>query len=246
VALDNAAGRSHTRGVGDPLRRFAIVLDFDGTILPSTPWDSEQTLLLARMESGRPGFPLARRLYCRLVAYGDRRGWLGSSFKSHYIRLLRGTERELVDEVAVRLADRISSETRRTFAELQERGHRLIIASCGTADLSERILGAAGVLHHFEALLGNRFVFARGKITGMQLSVPSPRAKLQIVRASGLSAESTVVVGDGPTDLPLLAWAGVPVVVAPNGARWPPRVRSSCSFITSISQIVDILRRHGG
>jgi phosphoglycolate phosphatase-like HAD superfamily hydrolase len=74
--------------------------------------------------------------------------------------------------VAQRLAGRIPPETRRTIAALEARGHRLIIASCGTADLSERILDASGVLQCFEAVLGNRFVFTRGVIAGMDMSVP--------------------------------------------------------------------------
>jgi phosphoserine phosphatase len=232
--------------VEGPLRRLAIVFDFDGTILPAAPWDSEQSLLLARLKSSRLRLPAARRMYGRLVAHADRRGWLKSAFKSHYLRLLRGTEIALLDQVAARLAETIPPETRQTLVELRERGHRLIVASCGTADLSERILRASGILHLFEAVLGNRFLFARGAIAGLQVSIPSPQAKLDAVRAAGLLPESTAAVGDGPTDLPLLGWAGIPLFLAPRGAGRMPRLGGGCSFITSIPQIVDILRRHGG
>jgi phosphoserine phosphatase len=120
------------------------------------------------------------------------------------------------------------------------------VASCGTADLSERILEASGLRRCFEAVLGNRFVFTRGAITGMEIDLPTPEAKLQAIRSAGLDRGSTVAVGDGPTDIPLLKWAGIPVVVAPRGpgrVRWAPK---SCSIIASVSELLDILKRLGG
>jgi len=171
---------------------------------------------------------------------------MNSGRARHYLRLLRGTESGLLDRVAPLLAERISPETRAAIAALRARGHRLIVASCGTLDLAERILSASGILHHFEALLGNRFVFSGGAIAGMSLSLPSPEAKLEAVRSWGLEPESTVAVGDGPTDLPLLSWAGVPVVIGSDGARWARRLQPACTFIESLPQLIAVLRRQGG
>lgn len=229
-----------------PARRYTIVFDFDGTLLPSVPWDSEQTLLLARAQEPRPRWPLHRRLYGRLLALADRRGWLGGGFKMRYARLLRGTPAALIDVVAGRLAGRICEDTRRSLFELRARGHRLLVVSCGTADLSERVLHIAGVLPCFDLLLGNRFLFADGRIAGLRLEVPLPLAKLQAVRAAGLAPESTVAVGDGPTDLPLLRWAAVPVVVARGGRGKPPWVGSGWEVICRLSQLPEILRARGG
>ena len=190
--------------------------------------------------------PPARRLYSWWVAYGDRRGWLASSFKSRYLPLLKGTGSELIERVAEGLAERISPEARAAIAALRAKGHRLIVVSCGTSDLSERILRASGLRECFEAVLGNRFVFTRGAIAGMDMDIPTAKAKLEAIRSAGLARESTVAVGDGPTDIPLLRWAGIPVVIAPKGpraARWAPK---SCSIIASLSQLPDILERHGG
>ncbi len=232
-------------------RRLAIVVDFDGTILPSTPWDSEQELLLARAEA--PDLPQLKRLHCRLAAFADRRRWLGDSFKRHYVHLLQGARRDLIDELAPRLAQRVASGTQRGLRELRERGHRLIVVSCGTADLSEGVLRAAGVLDLFEELIGNRFVFTNGAIVGIDLSVPTPQSKVEELRRRGLAPESTVAVGDGPTDLPLLRWAGVPVVVAHDGAgfarlaaRLAARRVPGCTLLHSIAELPEVVRRHGG
>lgn len=244
--VDRAGAEPHNPRVSAPTRAYAVVFDFDGTILPSVPWDSEQTLLLARAAEARSPWALVRRWYARWIALADRRGWLGSGFKGRYTRLLRGCPVDLLDEVASTLALRVPKDTRGCLRELRARGHRLLVASCGTADLSERILRAAGVVHCFEAVVGNRFVFERDRIAGMRLEVPSPAAKLQAVQAMGLDPESTVAVGDGPTDLPLLRWARFPVVVAPAGGKRPVWARDGWAAIGRLSGLTEILQGLGG
>jgi phosphoserine phosphatase len=179
------------------------------------------------------------------VAEGDRRGRL-RSFKRRYLGLLRGTPEAFVDQVAARLAGRISPEDREAVLRLKERGHRLIVASCGTADLSERILARCGLLPSFEALYANRFVFERGRICGLRLEVPSGKAKLEIVKSLGIEPDTAVAVGDGFTDLPLWQWSAVPVVVGRNGrtpaGRWPESWRT----VASCAAVLDIVRELGG
>jgi phosphoserine phosphatase len=223
-------------------RRFTIVYDFDGTLLPLGPWDSEQELLLTRLRAVHSPF----RLYGRLVAEGDRRGWLLRSFKRRYLALLRGTPEAFVDRVAARLAGRILSKDREALLALKSRGHRLLVVSCGTADLSERILARCGLLPCFEAVLANRFVFREGRIAGMRLEVPSGRAKLEIVESLGIDPAGAVAVGDGGTDLPLWQWSAVPVVIDRSGraqaGRWP----DSYHVVASCAAVLDIVQGLGG
>jgi phosphoserine phosphatase len=227
-----------------PRRRFDIVYDFDGTLLPSRPWDSEQELLLAWLRERRPA--AWRRLYCRLVVEGDRRGWLKGAFKRHYLGFLRGSPRELVDQVAGELASRIPPEDRAALRALKDRGHRLYLASCGTADLSERILEACGVLGCFQEVLGNRFVYAQGRIAGMRLEVPSARSKLLLVQSRGLNPADTVSVGDGATDLPLWEWSAVPVVVDHGGGPPAWLARRPFHVVPGNAGVLDLLKRLGG
>lgn len=225
-------------------RRFNVVFDFDGTLLPMQPWDSEQELLAAWLESRR--LPAWRRLYCRLVIEGDRRGWLKAGFKKHYLGFLRGSPRELVDRVAQRLAARIPAEDRDALHELAGRGHRLILASCGTADLSERVLASCGVLACFEAVLANRFVFREGRIQGLRLEVPTGQAKLHLMQSLRLDPADTVSVGDGATDLPLWEWSAVAVVVDRSGALRARFGRRPYHFVSGTPAVPELLRRLGG
>jgi phosphoserine phosphatase len=225
-------------------RRFTVIYDFDGTLFPFQPWDSEQELLLSRLRAVRS--PFWRRWYGWLVAEGDRRGWLPRSFKRRYLGLLRGTPQAFVDQVAAQLARRIPPRDREAVLRLKARGHRLIVASCGTADLSERILERCGLLPCFEAVYANRFVYERGRISGLRLEVPSGRAKLEIVESLGIEPAGAVAVGDGITDLPLWQWSAVPVVVDRSGrtpaGRWPGTYR----VVASCAAVLDIVRGLGG
>jgi phosphoserine phosphatase len=226
------------------MSRFTIVYDFDGTLLPFQPWDSEQELLLSWLRLARP--PFWRRGYGWLVAEGDRRGWLPGSFKRRYLGLLRGAPEAFVDQVASRLSGRISPRERKAVLRLKARGHRLILASCGTADLSQRILERCGLRPCFEAVYANRFIYDQGRISGLRLEVPSGQAKLEIVKSLGIEPAAAVAVGDGITDLPLWRWSAVPVVVDRSGrtpaARWPATFR----VVGSCAAVLDIVRGLGG
>jgi phosphoserine phosphatase len=222
------------------------VYDFDGTLLPMEPWDSEQELLLAWLESRRPPFLAWRRLYGRLVAEADRRGRLPRSFKRHYLRFVRGVPEAFLDRVAERLAGRISPEDRGALQALKSRGHRLLVASCGTADLSERVLAACGVLSCFEKVFSNRFVFQDGLVAGMRLEVPSGTRKRELMESLGIDPTVAVTVGDGATDLPLWEWSGVPVVVDRGGARHTRFGRGSYQVVPSTAGVLDIVTRLGG
>jgi phosphoserine phosphatase len=223
-------------------RRFTIIWDFDGTLLPLDPWDSEQELLLSRLD-GLPRLSW-RRLYGRLAVEADRRGWLLSSFKRRYLALLRGTPRDFLDQVAATLARRIAEPDREAVRRLQERGHHQLVASCGTADLSERILALCGLRSCFAELFGNSFVFQRGRIAGMRLEVTSGRAKLELVQSLGITPGEAVAVGDGATDRPLWEWSAVPVAVGP-GAR-APAAGLSCRRVASPAGVLELVRRLGG
>jgi phosphoserine phosphatase len=230
-------------------RRFTIVYDFDGTLFPSQPWDSEQELLLARLQAVRA--PFWRRWYGRLVAEADRRGRLLGSFKQRYLGLLAGTPEAFVDQVAARLALRIPPGDIDAALHLKARGHRLIVASCGTADLSERILAYCGLRSCFEAVYANRFVFDQGRIAGLSLEVPSGKAKLELVESLGIEPDSAVAVGDGITDLPLWQWSAVPVVVdrarrTPPGRAAAPRWPAGWRVVGSCAAVLDIVRGLGG
>jgi len=95
----------------------------------------------------------------------------------------------------------------------------MMVLSCGTADLSERVLRFAGLFDCFSRIEGNRFQFDADRIVGMQLRLPNPEDKLIMIKRLNLPPDRTIVVGDGYTDLPLLNWASIPVIIDRSGKK---------------------------
>ena len=54
------------------MEKPAIIWDFDGTILPLAPFDSEQSLLRYRMNQTEKPFGLLKKAYVKTIIYADR------------------------------------------------------------------------------------------------------------------------------------------------------------------------------
>ena len=122
------------------MKTKTIIWDFDGTLLPLAPYDSEQTLMLYKLNETVPRPSCIVRAIARLLIGADRRHMLRKTFKRFYIRLMKGTPAAVMDQIGRRLSDRIPAEDRQTIMRLKSENYRMMVLSCGTADLSERTL----------------------------------------------------------------------------------------------------------
>ena len=116
-----------------------------------------------------------------------------------------------------------------------------MVLSCGTADLSERVIKLIGLAHCFEYVEGNRFHFVNGKITGMMYNMDNPEQKVKFLQKKRISPENAVAVGDGYTDIPLLNWAAIPVMIDRTGKKKTLFGHKNFKFISEISEILTIL-----
>ncbi len=219
----------------------AIIWDFDGTLLPLSPYDSEQTLVLYKLDESAPRPTFFIRLTARFLIGADRRHMLRKTFKRFYIRLMRGTPATAIDQIGMRLSERIPTKDRQTIERLRAESYRMLVLSCGTADLSERTLSYAGLGDCFDGIAGNRFKIDRGLINGMTLHVPNPVDKVKWLARIGISADETIAVGDGYTDIPLLDWAKIGVLVDRTGQKRAKYRHKNYRFISSTSEILDVL-----
>ncbi len=76
------------------------------------------------------------RALARIMIYADQKEYLRKTFKRFYIRLMNGTSVAIFDPVGRRLAAKISPVDRQALRQLANLGHRMIVLSCGTANLS--------------------------------------------------------------------------------------------------------------
>ena len=265
------------------MHKFSIIWDFDGTILPNAPFDSEQSLLRYRMSQRPPAQRVARILppsagkdrgakrpnrcgwnrarstrfgkpnqpekpfgwlkkgWARAIIYADQHEKFRKTFKKAYVRLLKGTPVSSLEEISRHLAQKISTADRSVLKELKNAGYDMIVLSCGTADLSERVLEFAGLRDCFQLIEGNRFRFTNNQITGMNFHIPDPNDKLAFAKSLNLIPERTIVVGDGYTDLPLLNWSSIPVMIDRSGQKKKRFTSHHFYFINSIPEIIYII-----
>jgi phosphoserine phosphatase len=223
---------------------ITIIWDFDGTILPLEPLDSEQSLLTYRMTQPDHSFGRFKKAWAKAVIFADRRERFRRTFKKSYIRMLKGTPPSALDAVSRNLAQKISTQDRNVVRQLKADGYDMMVLSCGTADLSERVLKFAGLSDCFSRIEGNRFQFDEDRIVGMHLRLPNPEDKLALIKKLNLAPDQTIVVGDGYTDLPLLKWSSIPVVMDRTGRKKKEFASHNFCFISSIAQIMNIINEN--
>ena len=223
------------------MNKSTIIWDFDGTLIPNDPYDSEQTLMMYRMNE----FAGKRRFFAntlaRLLIYADQKEYGRKIFKRFFIRFMKGISVDIFKPVCSRLAAKITEQDRRTLRGLARRGHRMIVLSCGTVNLSEGTLQQAGLGDCFEIYAGNRFESENGKIRSMTLHVPNPEDKVRFLVNRQIDRETCVAVGDGYTDIPMLDWAAIPVIVDRSGRKQIKYAHKKYRFVRSLPEILDIL-----
>lgn len=225
------------------MKNYTIIWDFDGTILPSDPYDSEQTLLLYKLNAPEEKTSLVKSIVAKAVIYADKREWLGKSFKKYYLWILRGTRIEALDRVAKSLAKKITKADREVFLRLSSQGYHMVVLSCGTLDLIQRTIKLAGLDICFKLIKGNSFKVIDNRITGMEFHLLTPEDKLERINSLGISPENAIAVGDGYTDIPVLDWASIPVMMDRTGKKKNRFAQKGYHFIAVAADILEIVQR---
>jgi phosphoserine phosphatase len=221
--------------------KYTIIWDFDGTLLPNDPYDSEQSLMMYKLYESGEKIPILIRTIARILLYADQKENLRKVFKKFYIWLMKGTSVDIFGPVCRRLADRISGADREALVRLAKEGHSMMVLSCGTANLSERTLENAGLAGCFAIIAGNRFEAINGRINGMTLHIPNPEDKVRFLVEQRIDPGRCVAVGDGYTDIPLLDWAKFSVLVDRTGKKQLKYAGKNYDFVQSLTEILDIV-----
>ena len=219
----------------------SIIWDFDGTLLPNDPHDSEQSLMLFKLNETGANIPVVLHAIAHIMIYADRKECLRRMFKRFYVWFMQGTHLNTLDKVSERLVKKISTADRQTVIALKKQGYRMTVLSCGTADLGERVLKMAGLADCFDVIEGNRFTFENNCIAGMTYGMDNPEDKRTFLQKNEISPENTIAVGDGYTDIPMLDWAGTAIVLDRNGRKKMQFRNKNYQFISSIPEVLKFI-----
>ncbi len=110
---------------------------------------------------------------------------------------MTGVAMDMFDPVWTRLSAKITETDRQAILQLANQGYRMILLSCGTANLAENTLQKAGLARCFEVIAGNRFESVNGKINTMTLHSPNPADKVKYLAKLKVEPSKCMAVGDG-------------------------------------------------
>jgi phosphoserine phosphatase len=225
----------------DTMGTYSIIWDFDGTLLPNDPYDSEQSLMLYKLNETGENISVILRAITRMMIYADNKERLRRSFKRFYVRFMKGAHVTELDRVSEHLAAKISAADRKVIRVLKKQAQKMIVLSCGTADLGERVLKMAGLDDCFDVIEGNRFTFEHNRITGMTYAMNNPEDKMVFLQNNGFSPDNTIAVGDGYTDIPMLDWARISILLDRSGQKKAQFRHKKYHFISSIPEILELI-----
>jgi phosphoserine phosphatase len=233
--LDNAE-------ILDPMPTYSIIWDFDGTLLPNDPHDCEQSLMLYKLHESGSKIPLYLRMIAHILIYADNKELLRRSFKRFFVWFMKGAHETELDRVSKHMAEKMSAADRNVIRDIKEHARQMIVLSCGTADLSERVLKMAGLDDCFDIIRGNRFTYENSRITGMTYGMKNPEDKKVYLQNNGFSPDKTIAIGDGYTDIPMLDWAGISILLDRSGKKKAHLDHKKYHFISSLPEILELIR----
>lgn len=226
-----------------------IIWDFDGTLYPLLPYDSEQVLMRLSRKHVKKGAHSFQRIVSGWVSFGDMHQWFrGRYLRKLYSRLygysIKGTPVSLLSRTIDDISALITPEDRNALHSLHGSGFRMLVISCGSLDLCEGVLQKAGLRDCFESVAANPFRLKNGKIDGVVPRVVNADDKLfTAMKLVDSNPKGIVAVGDGYTDIPLLDWAQYPVLMDPGHIKQPKYAGKPYYFMDSVSALPSILTR---
>lgn len=212
--------------------------DFDGTLYPFAPYDSEELLmLLASRRRGRLIQARAKRAVLKDMA--------GKSpleeFDRNFLRYAKGTDGALLEEDVDIIIKPCAKEAYASLKTLSEHAD-IIVLSAGTTDLSRLFLKRFDVDQCITGYYGKHLLFdENGKMYGYTSEVPTTKAKADILKAFRPSYTKILACGDGLTDKYMLKEADLGILLRYDGKAIFPGFPLTRSIPETVQMMINSL-----
>ena len=82
---------------------------------------------------------------------------------------------------------------------------------------------------------------ANDQISGMLHCMDNPENMVKFLQHKGIHADQTIAIGDGYTDIPLLEWAQIPIMLDRTGKKKALYGHKNYKFISELAEVLNIL-----
>lgn len=211
-------------------KRACILFDFDGTLYPIAPYDSEQRLLRRNAQGKGTLFKMRTK---RLIAQDQAGTLIEGAFHRQYANLIRGVTPQMICEVARDLTELITATDVQALKALAQKAD-LAIVTCGTENLAASFLSQLGLENHFFLIRGKQLVWDEKGKNRLVVDIDKPEAKAKALEELRSQYDTIIAVGDGPTDIPMLQASDLGLIIAwnQNQRAYPFETHTSLSSIS--------------
>jgi len=200
-------------------KKYLIAFDFDGTLYPLHPYDSEQRLVLTTAKSRGH----LNRVRAKRMVQKDHEGKMGlGEFNRRYHDMLGSCTPALIEEVASDLYALVESKQYSLLKILSEKAD-LAILSCGTENIIHAFLSKHAIEQYFFLVSGKSLHFNETTKPSIKCTIGSPEEKRSVFSELKEKYVYAIAVGDGPTDIPMLKEADLGLIIDWGGkeAKYP-------------------------
>lgn len=220
-------------------KKYLIAFDFDGTLYPILPYDSEQRLVLATAKNRGH----LNRLRAKRMVQKDNEGKMRlGEFNRRYHDLLGGCTSSQIEEVAADLFSLVDPNQFSLLKNLADKAD-LAILSCGTENLIHRFLALHKIDHHFFQVSGKSLHFNKGAKPDIKYTIGNPEEKRAVFAKLKSTYTQSIAIGDGPTDIPMLKEADLGLIIDWSGGEKKYPFETYTDLDTSLKRCLAYLEK---
>ena len=187
------------------MNRKVVFFDFDGTLYPFAPIDSEDLLICLGAETKE------EKAYAEDLRIRDEKGLVSpQELTDAEQRLIIGRKETILDEDALFISNGAGERFLEPLRQLKEAGMSLYVITCGIAEIAERFLKLQKVEDIFDGVYGKHLRIKDDIITDIDYSEignSEDKKSKACEIMNKFPGWKSVAVGDGVTDLPVFSMA---------------------------------------
>jgi len=105
-------------------------------------------------------------------------------------------------------------------------------------------MNAVNIIWDFDGtILPNTPYDSEQSLIQHKLNMNKPESKVNLLHKMGIPAKTSIAVGDGYTDIPMLDWSRFPIVMDRSGQKRKRFAQKNYDYISSMSELLPLIEK---